>query len=363
MINERPVESDVVSVEEVARAAQVPVGDVRTLIEAAGVPHAGRRYLDFDAAVDLVKALRAPMEGRVGERHLFASRAGRARGGRGPFAASGALHAGLLAVMLLVASFSARSEPRSPDRAEAPRLVFLAVPGPGGGGGGGGLRMPTPPPKAELKGRSALQSPVSITPRVERSPKDQPRRIETPTPPAPVATPAPEPPPPPPPAPVPPVVAPVVSAPADDRERPGTVAETSAIAPSQGSGIGGGVGSGRGTGNGEGQGTGIGDGSIAGTGGGPYRPGSGIAPPSILREVQPTYTEEGRRRGIVGDVVLEVVVRADGSVGAVKVLNRLGAGLEQRAVDAVKQWKFSPALRLGTPVDVLVEVAVEFRLR
>jgi TonB family protein len=107
----------------------------------------------------------------------------------------------------------------------------------------------------------------------------------------------------------------------------------------------------------------VGDGSIAGTGGGPYRPGSGITPPSIQREVKPVYTEEGRRRSVEGDVVLEVVVRADGSVGNVRVVQGLGSGLDQRAVDAVRQWRFSPARRYGTPVDVMVEIAVEFRLR
>lgn len=104
-------------------------------------------------------------------------------------------------------------------------------------------------------------------------------------------------------------------------------------------------------------------GSIAGTGGGPYRPGSGITPPALDREVKPSYTEEARRRGVEGDVVMEVVVRADGSVGAMRVIQGLGAGLDGRAIEAVRQWRFSPARRYGTPVDVLVEIAVEFRLR
>jgi protein TonB len=79
--------------------------------------------------------------------------------------------------------------------------------------------------------------------------------------------------------------------------------------------------------------------------------------------VKPVYTEDGRRRGVEGEVVLEVVVRSDGTVGAFKVVRGLGTGLDQRATDAVRQWRFSPARRYGTPVDVLVEVAVEFRLR
>jgi protein TonB len=66
---------------------------------------------------------------------------------------------------------------------------------------------------------------------------------------------------------------------------------------------------------------------------------------------------------VTGDVVLEIVIRSDGSVGDVKVLRGLGFGLDDRAVAAVRNWKFSPARRLGTPVDVIVEVEVEFSLR
>jgi protein TonB len=114
---------------------------------------------------------------------------------------------------------------------------------------------------------------------------------------------------------------------------------------------------------GEGDGAGIGPGSGGGTGGGPYRPGSGITPPELLREVKPDYTEEARRRGVTGEVLLEIVVKRDGSVGQVRVLQGLGAGLDERAVEAVRQWRFSPSRRQGTPVDVMVEVAVEFKFR
>ena len=75
------------------------------------------------------------------------------------------------------------------------------------------------------------------------------------------------------------------------------------------------------------------------------------------------YPEDARRRGITGDVVLEIVVRRDGSVGDVKVVEGLDGGLSERAVQAVRQWRFAPARRLGAPVDVIVEVAVEFKLR
>jgi periplasmic protein TonB len=158
-------------------------------------------------------------------------------------------------------------------------------------------------------------------------------------------------------------VAPVVATAADTREREGTIEKGRGDAESQGAGAGGGAGTGQGTGNGEGLGSGIGDGAGGGTGGGPYRPGSGIDAPRLVREVKADYTEDARRRGLQGDVVLEIVVRRDGSVGEVTVLQGLGAGLDQRAVAAVRQWRFDPARRRGTPVDVIVEVAVEFTLR
>jgi TonB family protein len=132
---------------------------------------------------------------------------------------------------------------------------------------------------------------------------------------------------------------------------------------SQGSGTGTGAGTGQGAGLGEGSGAGIGPGSGGGTGGGPYRPGSGITAPSIQHEVRPEYTDDARRMGIEGDVVLEIVVRYDGTVGDVKLLHGLAGGLDRRAIDAVRLWRFSPARRYGKPVDVIVEVAVEFKLR
>jgi protein TonB len=107
----------------------------------------------------------------------------------------------------------------------------------------------------------------------------------------------------------------------------------------------------------------VGLGSGGGTGGGPYRAGSGIEAPRLLREVKADYTDDARRRGVEGEVVLEIVVRSDGSVGEVKVLNGLDGGLNDRAIQAVRQWRFAPARRLGAPVDVIVEVSVEFKLR
>jgi len=150
---------------------------------------------------------------------------------------------------------------------------------------------------------------------------------------------------------------------ADAHDTRGEPTDAARQPESRGPGTDGEAGAGAAAGIGSGNGPGLGIGTGGGTGGGPYRPGSGIAPPSLLREVKPDYTEEGRRRGVEGDVDLEIVVRGDGSVGDVKLVRGLGTGLDQRAIDAVRQWRFSPATRQGVPVDVIVHVSVEFRLR
>jgi TonB family protein len=159
------------------------------------------------------------------------------------------------------------------------------------------------------------------------------------------------------------VQAPVVSSPADSSNTAGVLNQPPAATASAGPGGGGGVGIGSGSGVGEGRGSGIGDGSGGGTGGGPFQPGSGIDPPQLLREVKPLYTDEARKRSLEGDVVLEIVVRRDGSVSDLRVVRPLGAGLDERALEAVRQWRFSPAKRRGAALDVVVEVSVEFKLR
>ena len=73
------------------------------------------------------------------------------------------------------------------------------------------------------------------------------------------------------------------------------------------------------------------------SGGGPFRPGSGIEPPRLLREVKAQYTDDARKKGVTGDVLLEIVIKSDGSVGDVKVLRGLGSGLDERAVSCRPQ--------------------------
>src|SRR4051812_40386542 len=343
---------DVFSAAEIARAAGVGVREVQDLAASGAIQAAvpGGRFYTANEAVFAVRSLRG--QAPVGERPIFRPVHGVRREPGLPLAVSGALHVALAAGLMFLATLGmARPEAHAvPQDRNDLKLVFLVSPGPGGGGGGGGLKEPVPAPPAERKGTSALRSPV---PHRKPPPPLDPPPVVTPPDPPPVKT---EPP---------PVVAPVVAVSNDPKERAGIpwTPPKEPVPDSHGQGTGGGTGTGQGTGVGEGDGSGLGRGSGGGTGGGPYRPGSGISAPAIVREVKPDYTEEGRRRGLEGDVVLEIVVRSDGTVGNVKLLQGLGAGLDERAVDAVRQWRFTPARRYGTPVDVIVEVAMEFKLR
>jgi TonB family protein len=284
---------------------------------------------------------------------LFSDAPGSRRSTGLPLAVSSTLHAGLVtfAVFLATFNFSPRAASLTAENppADPMRLVFVATPGPGGGGGGG-LLQKAPAPKALRQGRRAISSPLPV------------RREPKPIAPVP-APPEPKPEPPLKAEPLPMVVAPIIIAPADRRSRVGVLEQTPVDTESHGPGKGGGAGTGAGTGLGAGDGGGVGPGSGGGTGGGPYRPGSGIQPPRLLTEVKADYTEDARQRGISGAVVLEIVVRRDGTVGDVMILQGLAGGLNDRAVQAVRQWRFSPAHRQGAAVDVIVEVAVEFKLR
>jgi TonB family protein len=364
--------ANVFSIDEIARAARVSPATVRFAIGRGGIVAIGG-FVVADDAVRLVRALRRTRVPDVSP----ALRAAGARpmavtpGRRGlSLICSGTLHA-LLLLALIAASALGLLTARATEQRVDPKpvhLVYVISPGPGGGGGGGGLETPTPPRPAERKAtvrktesrpvppppiRRPTPRPPTVSPAVV-PPAPQPVIVPVVVPPARAALPAP-------PAPI--VQAPVMSAPADRTDTPGTPAESRELTPSVGPGTGGGIGTGSGSGTGEGQGPGLGDGTGGGSGGGPFKPGSGIDPPSLLREVRPSYTDDARRRAIEGDVVLEVVVQRDGSVGNVRVLQTLGAGLEQKAIEAVRQWRFAPAKRLGTSVDVVVEVSVEFKLR
>jgi protein TonB len=221
-------------------------------------------------------------------------------------------------------------------------IIWLSQPGPGGGGGGGGNKMKEPPRQAELPGKDKITVPVSKPPKLEMEEvKKEPDPV------AQLNIPA------------------KIMAAAQDT-LPGAIdAPPGPPTLSQGSGSGGGAGTGSGTGVGPGSGSGLGPGSGGGTGGGVYRPGNGVTLPRVLHEERPQYTSDAMRAKVQGTVLLECVVRPDGSVGDVQVIRSLDPtfGLDQQAVMAARKWRFAPGTRLGEPVPVLITIELTFTLR
>jgi protein TonB len=132
--------------------------------------------------------------------------------------------------------------------------------------------------------------------------------------------------------------------------------------PSNGTGYGGGIGSGSGGGVGSGEGPGFGPGHGGGTGGGAFRVGGGVSAPKAIYAPDPEYSEEARKVKHMGTVVLWLVVGPDGKPRDIKVLRTLGLGLDEKAIEAVKNWRFEPAMKDNKPVAVQINVEVNFHL-
>ena len=131
---------------------------------------------------------------------------------------------------------------------------------------------------------------------------------------------------------------------------------------SNGPGSGGGIGSGSGGGVGSGKGGGFGPGEGGGVGGGVFRVGGGVTAPSLLHKIEPEYSEEARKAKYQGTVLLYIEVDSNGKATNIKVARSLGLGLDEKAIDAVKQWKFKPGYKDGKPVTVAATIEVNFRL-
>ena len=259
----------------------------------------------------------------------------------GSFAVSLGTHLGLVLFFIFVIARVTDQLPGLSPRDVLPTdIVWLNSPGPGGGGGGGGNKSPDPPKKAELPGKEKITVPVAKPPTLSpEPPKDVPKPEAQ-------------------------LNIPAVTMSAGVQEMPGALTGLPSV-PSQGSGSGGGAGTGTGTGIGSGSGSGLGAGSGGGTGGGFYRPGNGVAMPSVISEVKPSYTADAMRQKIQGVVMVEAIVMPDGGVGQVTVVRSLDPtfGLDQEAVKAVRRWRFRPGTRQGQAVPVLVEIELTFTLR
>lgn len=134
------------------------------------------------------------------------------------------------------------------------------------------------------------------------------------------------------------------------------------LSSSNGAGSGGGMGEGEGGGIGVGKGPGIGPGEGGGIGGGIYHVGGSVSAPRIVYDPEPEYSEEARKAKYQGSVVLEAVISPDGYPRNLRVVNSLGMGLDEKAVEAVRKWRFEAAVKDGHPVAVRVHIEVAFRL-
>lgn len=131
---------------------------------------------------------------------------------------------------------------------------------------------------------------------------------------------------------------------------------------SQGRGSGSGFGQGLGGGIGAGRGSGAGPGSGGGYGGGLMSVGGGVAAPMVIHSIQPEFTEEARRANYQGNVSIQLIVDSEGNPQNVRVAHHLGMGLDEKAIEAVRQYKFKPAMYQGHPVAVQIVIDVDFHL-
>lgn len=252
-------------------------------------------------------------------------------------------HLVVVAMLLLVAARPA-SGPVSPldaadrERLQLPRMVFLQMPT-FGGGGGGGTRQSASPPRARVKGRAPVSMPVATPAMASPQPKDVSRPPED-------------------------LLLDTVPLASGTALLTGLPEVLRSPDVSGGLGLGGGVGEGTGTGSGPGSGAGLGAGSSRGFGGGAYRLGSGVIPPTLLQQVTPKYTTEALRLRIQGTVMLEVVVGRNGVPLAIRVTRSLDpGGLDEEAIAAVREWRFTPGRVADVPVDVLVTIQLDFRVQ
>jgi TonB family protein len=249
----------------------------------------------------------------------------------------------LLLIFIVTRTPAVQTATRAQDRPSF-NLIFLDTKGPGGGGGGGGNNTPKPPKKAELPGKEKTTVPVTKPPEVK--PVEKPKE---------------------PPPPAQEVNIPVQQVTSGIDKIAGVLPTMTTVPDlnSMGMGTGAGAGGGHGTGIGSGSGSGLGEGSGGGTGGGVYDVGNGVTSPTLIREIKPQYTADAMRAKVQGEVELEAVVNPDGSVDRIRITRSLDRtfGLDQKAIEAVRQWRFVPGMLKGQPVPVRVSIVLDFTLR
>jgi protein TonB len=122
------------------------------------------------------------------------------------------------------------------------------------------------------------------------------------------------------------------------------------------------LGNGNGTGIGSGDGAGIGPGSGYNNGGGLAHVGGSVSAPVVIYQVDPEFSEEARKAKFSGNVEVYLIVDQNGNPSHVRVVRGVGMGLDEKAVDAVRQYKFKPAMQNGKAVAVDLYIDVNFQI-
>ncbi len=135
-----------------------------------------------------------------------------------------------------------------------------------------------------------------------------------------------------------------------------------AVVPSNGTGSGGGIGTGSGGGVGSGKGPGFGPGEGGGVGGGVFHVGGGVSPPRVIYQPDIEFSEEARKAKYQGTCVLALIVDANGRPTNIRVTSSLGMGLDEKAIEAAKKYRFEPGMKDGHPVAVEIALEVDFHL-
>jgi periplasmic protein TonB len=256
---------------------------------------------------------------------------------RGGVLGSTLVHVTAIALIILAVYVGKRTvqalKPQNDVVLIAPDLAMPISKTVSGGGGGGGDRdkLQASPGKLPTQARAQITPPLAV--------------VRNPDPKLPVA---------------PTVVAPTLPSP--NLPDLGDPMSKMPSLPSNGTGSGGGIGTGSGGGVGVGSGPGVGAGSGGGYGGGVYKVGGGVSGPKVVFSPDPEYSEEARKAKFQGTCVLWLIVGPDGKPREIKVARTVGLGLDEKAMEAVKNWRFEPAMKDGKPVAVQINVEVTFHL-
>jgi TonB family protein len=254
------------------------------------------------------------------------------------FVASVGLHA-IVMVLVVGSAFWFTQHVRFGPEPEVHHVLTMSVYVPnipassqphGGGGGGGADAMDA------SKGALPRADDIQITPPVVVVRNEHPKLTADPT-----------------------IIAPDLHVPQNDKMGDPLSALTN---PSDGPGVRGGIGSDSGGGVGGGNGPGAGHGIGGNVGGGYMTVGRGVSAPRVIYDPDPEYSPEARAAKYQGTVKLWAIIGPDGKPHELRVERALGMGLDEKAIQAVRTWRFEPAQYDGHPVPVLIEVEVSFHL-